>query len=212
MSVPWTLLVYERQQLVRRIEATGPAELGRQRSEEEEIDSCRPEGDSWRMVIAERETKTVPRRFLRVEPREGGSFELTNLSDSLPVELDDGRRLAPASRCLIDSNVLIAAGERRLRLQPGGPKPRIEGLDESTAPPGEGVLQPPPFTRRPLGPTATVELASVLRWLQSAMDVLQSAATSGDFFARAARALVAVVCLDSGLVLLRLPGDWEVRA
>ena len=50
----------------------------------------------------------------------------------------------------------------------------------------------------------------MLQWLRSAMDVLQSAATSSDFFARAARAMVELVCLDSGAVLLRQrPVDFD---
>jgi adenylate cyclase len=63
-----------------------------------------------------------------------------------------------------------------------------------------------------LPPSATVEVATLLPWLQSAMDVLQSATTSDDFFVRAARALVDLVPLDSGIVLLREGVSWQVKA
>src|SRR5207244_6541024 len=53
---------------------------------------------------------------------------------------------------------------------------------------------------------------SLLRWLQAAMDVLQSAASSLDFFDRAAGALVDRVGLDAGRVLLLDKGQWRGQA
>src|SRR5205823_1762918 len=49
-----------------------------------------------------------------------------------------------------------------------------------------------------------------LRWLQTVLGVLQSAAGSEDFFARAAQAAAEVVGLDVARVLLRDEhGDWR---
>ena len=69
-------------------------------------------------------------------------------------------------------------------------------------------MLPPPFASGVAG----VEVRSLLRWLQSAMDVLQSAATSDDFFTKAARALVDMVRLDSGAVLLRHDDGWQAAS
>jgi adenylate cyclase len=211
MNLPWTLCIYERQQLVHQIPIPGPAVLGRQRSVEEAIDACCEDDKCWRVAIAGRETNTVSRHFLRVDPEEGGWFKLTNVG-RIPVELDDGRQLLPGSSFLIDSNVLIAAGSRRLRLQQAPGTVRIMELEATTAPPSGGFPVRLPFSRETLIAGATVEVTSVLDWLRSAMDVLQSAATSGDFFARAARALVEMVSLDSGVVLLRDGEGWQVEA
>jgi adenylate cyclase len=197
--------------MVRQIPVPGPAELGRQGSLDETVDSCRRAEGRWRVVIAGREAKTVARCFFLVEPQEGGSFNLTNLHEKFPVELSDGREVVPRSNCLIDSSVLIVAANRRLRLQSAGPRAVLQGLDEATVPPGEGSLAPLPLSGALAAPVS-VEVEALLRWLQSALDVLQSAATSSDFFARAARALVEVVCLDLGVVLLRRAGNWEVQA
>ncbi len=212
MTSPWTLAIYEKQQLVRTIEVPGRAELGRQRSADEAVDSCRPLEGAWRVVVAGADENTVSRRFLLVEPQEGGSFQLTNLTERLAVQLADGRRLLPGAGCSIDSSVLIVAGERRLRLQPALDRTRIEGLDGSTLPPGVASPLPAPFTRRGFDASATVDVVTVLHWLRSAMEVLQSAASSADFLARAARAVVDLVCLDSGVALLRQGDGWWVEA
>jgi adenylate cyclase len=212
MSTPWTLLVYEHEHIVRHIEVPGAAELGRQSSPDETVDSCRTAEGICRVIVAAREMKAVSRRFLQVEPQDGGTFRLTNLSASSPVELSDGRQLAPGAAGEVDGGVLIVAGDRRLRLQPAAARANVQGLDESTTPPGQAPLLPPPLTRRGVSASATGEIATVLRWLQSAMDMLQSAATSAEFFDRAARAVVDLVCLDSGAVLLRQAGGWQVQA
>jgi adenylate cyclase len=207
MSAPWTLTIYESRQPIATIEVPGRAELGRQANLEEKALSCLPTGTSWRVVVADKEAKAIPRRFVLVEPGRNDSFRITNLSKST-LELDDGRRLPPEHSDLIDSGVLIVAGDRRLRLQPPPTLPPLLALDEATLPPGQNVLPPAPFACG----AASVEVRGLLRWLRSVMDVLQSAATSGDFFAKAARALVEVVRLDSGEVLIREPGGWREEA
>ncbi|HMF12018.1 MAG TPA: adenylate/guanylate cyclase domain-containing protein, partial [Gemmataceae bacterium] len=55
-------------------------------------------------------------------------------------------------------------------------------------------------------------VAGLVRWLQAAMGVLQSAAGDSEFFQRAARAVVDLVGLDSCRVLLREKGNWRLQA
>ena len=52
----------------------------------------------------------------------------------------------------------------------------------------------------------------VLRWLQTSMGVFQSAASSADFFQKAAQAVVDIIGLDTGRVLLLEHDDWQTRA
>jgi adenylate cyclase len=207
MAAPWLLTIYRSRQLIASIEVPGRAELGRQSSPDEQVHSCRQSGDAWRVVVADKDAKSVSRRFVLVEPQDNGSFRITNLGGN-PIELDDRRRLAPQASEVIDSRVLILAGDRRLRLQSGGSASRLVGLAEATIPPGQSLLMPSPFA----GASLSLEARGLLRWLRSAMDVLQSAATTGDFFVKAARALVEVVRLDSGAVLLRENGGWREEA
>src|SRR5262249_18489089 len=82
-------------------------------------------------------------------------------------------------------------------------------LAEIPPPPGsKTALHPPLSTMTTNGRTAE----SLIRWLQTATDLLQTAAISRDFFDRAAGALVDLVGLDSGRVLLRDKGEWRVQA
>ncbi len=55
-------------------------------------------------------------------------------------------------------------------------------------------------------------MKALASWLRAAMDVLQSAAGSADFFERAARAVVELVHLDSGRVLLLKQDEWQPHA
>jgi adenylate cyclase len=204
MTDSWALAIYENQQLVRTIEVPGPAEVGRQGSPDEPVDSCRPVAGGWRVVVASKDAKAVPRRFFQVQAQQNSTFRISNLSASIALQLSDGRQAPPGGSCLVDASVLILAGDRRLRLQAASSV--LLGLDEATLPPGHGALLPPPFA------AGDRESRVVLRWLRSALDVLQSAATSGDFFDKAAEALVSMVRLDSGGVLLRQADGWQVAS
>jgi sigma-B regulation protein RsbU (phosphoserine phosphatase) len=60
--------------------------------------------------------------------------------------------------------------------------------------------------------TSGMTTESLIRWFQTATDLLQTAAVSRDFFERAAGALVDLVGLDAGRVLLLDGGRWRVQA
>ena len=87
-------------------------------------------------------------------------------------------------------------------------------LPEATLPPGafEGLA-----TRMGgLGgmgmPFAGSDPAGMVRWLRVAMEVLQAAATSSDFFEKAAQAAADLVGLDSASVWLLRDGEWVQEA
>jgi adenylate cyclase len=63
-----------------------------------------------------------------------------------------------------------------------------------------------------LSGAAGLGMKALVPWLQSAMDVLQSAASSADFFEKAARAVVDLVNLDSGWVMLLKQDEWQIKA
>ena len=60
--------------------------------------------------------------------------------------------------------------------------------------------------------TGGVEVESLVRWLQAIIGVLQTAASSSDFFQRAAQAVVEIVGLDTGRVLILDHEEWRVEA
>jgi serine phosphatase RsbU (regulator of sigma subunit) len=83
---------------------------------------------------------------------------------------------------------------------------------EATIPPNRDVAKRK--SRAISAPEAAggMQLEALVRWLQAAMAVLQSAAGSTDFFDQAAGALVDMVGLESGQVLLLDKGNWKVQA
>ena len=54
--------------------------------------------------------------------------------------------------------------------------------------------------------------AGMIRWLRAAMEVLQAAATSSDFFEKAAHAAAEMVGLDSVSVWLLKDEEWVIEA
>jgi adenylate cyclase len=211
VSNRWTLAIYENQQRIRSIDLEGTAELGRQRGQDEEVFSCQRSGDVTRVVVVGKEVQSVGRHYFRVEPREGGVFRLSNIHDRLPVGLNDGRQLPPSGAVEVGPDVLITAGNLKLRLEPAPAEVPVQGLETVAVPPGQGTLSPPPFAGATTA-KATVAVEDLLPWLQSVVDVLQSAAGSEDFYDRAARALVEMVQLDTGGILLRQGEGWHLHA
>jgi sigma-B regulation protein RsbU (phosphoserine phosphatase) len=91
------------------------------------------------------------------------------------------------------------------------PATPLQTLAEATIPPGSDLARHHP---RLVTSAAASELQNetMIRWLQAAMDVLQSAASSSEFFDKAAAAMVDLVDLDSGQVLLVHNGTWQLQA
>jgi|SRR5579864_259051 len=205
MNESWQIRIYEQQQLVCTIDLTGPAELGRQRTDEESLYSHQFVSGRRRVVIAPKDETTVSRQHALLEPLAEGGFRLSNLSAERTIDLEDGSNIKPKSVCTVPQNALLTLGTRTVRLQRSvGPVLPLRGLAEPTLPPGQSSFGP-----IPLGAATTIEMTSLVPWLHAAMDVLQSAASSADFFVRAARAVVELVNLDSASVLLFKQGDWQ---
>jgi adenylate cyclase len=214
MSEPWQLRIYERQHLVHTADLTGPAELGRQSSADEALYSRHRLPAGQRVVIAPKDEKSVSRRQVLVEPLGEAGFRLTNLSDERTIGLPDGTDLGPKASCSILADSLLRVGKRSIRLQAAGRDPLpLHGLPEATVAPGQSILASVPFAEMTLAAAAGgIDLKAVVPWFQAAMDVVQSAASSADFFDKAARAVVELVNLDSGRVLLLRQDEWQLQA
>ena len=206
MSDSWQLRLYEDRKLLYTAELTGPAELGRQSAPDEALYSQRPAPVGRRVVIALKDEKSIPRRCVLIEPLAEGGFRLTNLSAQRPLGLpDDATDLKPNASAAVSANALLALGKKTVRLQKtDGQRPALRGLADATAPPGRSAYA--------TVPPAGAAMRDLVPWLQAAMDVLQSAAGSADFFDKAARAVVDLVNLDSGRVLLLKEDEWRPHA
>jgi adenylate cyclase len=211
MSDSWQLRLYDEGRLVHKAELTGPVELGRQSNAEEALYSQHALSGRRRVVIALKDQKYVSRRHVLVQPLAEGGFQVTNLAGERPIGLPDRADVAPQMTVCLPDNALLTLGDKTLRLRRTDSRPSLRRLPAAAVRPGAGQPSAASLGMSQLT-AAGVEMKAVIPWLQAAMDVLQSAATSADFFDKAARAVVDLVNLDSGRVLLLKGEEWQVQA
>jgi adenylate cyclase len=212
MDIAWQLRVYERQKLVFSTEVEGPAELGRQTDDTEEPNSQTRAAAAGRrrVVIARLDEGVISRRHILVEPLAEDRIKLTNLSRKMAIHLPDGSELPPGTSGELSLPVVVLVGPRTLRIQAAEPG-ELQSLAQATMAPGDDAGLASGLHTLSVPPSGGIEPESLVGWLQAAMGVLQSAASSGEFFSRAARALVDLVGFDSGRILLLEQGDWKVQ-
>ncbi|WP_435009831.1 adenylate/guanylate cyclase domain-containing protein [Tundrisphaera lichenicola] len=188
-------------------------EIGRQDRGEAGPYSQKFEADRWRLVIAPLTEDTVSRHHLWLEPLDEGRFRIKNGSKAIPIRLTSGEEVRPGEikDLPIPSHIMI--GRKLIRVvQPEGVSGGIfQELPEATLPPGafEGLA-----TRAGgLGlPFPSNDTAGMVRSLRMAMEVLQAAASSTDFFEKAAQAASDLVGLDSASVWLLHEDEWVQEA
>jgi len=210
MPDPWRLCVYDSQQLAWTADVFGAALLGRQSQSEPGPYHAAQEGERTRVVIARLDETLVPRRFVLVEPVDGATAKLSNVSERHEIHLADGMVLNPKTSRTLGLPIVLSLGGKTVRIQPAEAA-QFHSLDEATRPPGAPPVAPVFASLQPASGEA-INTESMLRWFRATQEVLQSAASSSDFFDRAALALTQLVGLDTGRVLLWNHDDWSTRA
>src|SRR5262249_43171044 len=143
------------------------------------------ENDHWRVSIAGAEQEDISRYHALIEPLDGDHVRITNISAVQVIHFED-RAIPPKSQPVeLALPAALMLGNRTVRIESAAQDSgSFQSLAQATVPPGES---------RP-GPAGSlvilqlVDLEAVVEWLQATMTVLQSAASSSDFFDRAARA------------------------
>ena len=217
MIGPLSIQVYDGNKLAFSEELDGPVELGRQSDRREGVYSRRPEAGRWRVVIAGVEEDAVSRKHALLEPLANGRLRLTNASSIIPLCLPDGRALEPGLSGEVALPIILAIGRKTVRVESVDlEETGLLGLPQATMAPGRfpGSKSRLPALNLPKPGAAGggVDVESLVRWLQVIMGVLQTAASSSDFFQRAAQAVVEIVGLDTGRVLVLEDGQWLERS
>lgn len=213
MNTSWELRVYESKNLAFAEVFSGRVELGRQSKGEGAPYAKSQTGDLCRVVIAKVEEDNVSRKHLLIEPLTEGLFRVSNLSRQQVVRFVDNRQLTPGASCETRLPLMFTLGAKAVRVQAAEPSGlEIQGLSEATLAPGRSQGMSVGFASLMQTRGRGLESDDLVRWLQAAMGVLQSAASSMEFFPKAAQALVDMVGLDSGRVLLLDQGEWKVQA
>jgi len=192
-----SILVSNRTGRERLLHRGGPLEFGRG-----------PQRDVPRKVLLD---PTVSINQLSVEEQENDRVRVRNLSGRVLVRLADGSMVEPGGELAAPLPIRIHVGDTLIE---------IESADRP-APAADGILLKtiaPPIAAGYLGATLAPRLAAspvpeeLARWFESLVGVQRAAASSPDFFAETARAVVALIGLDCGLVILRKGLDWVPQA
>ncbi|WP_254510713.1 adenylate/guanylate cyclase domain-containing protein [Anatilimnocola floriformis] len=222
MNQRWEIRIYEDGKLAHTAEVSGPIELGRQAAAEELLYATAIVAGRPRLVVTEE--KSVSRNQALLEPLEGGCCQLTNISTNRAINLlDINGTLEPGAKRILEGETLIGFGRTTaIRLQPMNAS-RVadrELIDESlykslpnldSDGPGQSFFGETAFQSLSAA-NLSQETRAVDRWVQAAMDVLESAANSADFYDKAARAVVDLAKLHSAWVLFFENGKWRQQA
>jgi adenylate cyclase len=205
--------VFEGAQDIFQRELSEAIELGRQSDNLEDLYSCRQvTGGRWRGVIARLDEDTLSRRHALLEPLDDDHVRVTNVSAKVPIRLPDGSDLGAGGSRDLEMPAELQVGRRRVRVECAGPRGSVlYSLPHRLQVPGQGSLSGTRFPSA-LSVAANVDMEELLGWLQTTVNLLQSAANSSDFFQKAADAVVEMVGLHSGRVLLRANGHWKSAA
>jgi adenylate cyclase len=171
----------------------GPLEIGRG-----------PQRDTPRKVIPDIK---VSKDQLVLEEQENDCVRLRNLSSHVPVRLADGSTIGPAGELTARLPARLHVGDTLIEINPA--PTGVTLVDASLL----RTIEPPVAAGsalRTLAPRLSSEPVAeeIARWFESLIAVQRAAASSPDFFAQTARAVVDLIGLDNGLVILRKDGEW----
>ena len=215
MSDSWQIRVYDQQQSVYSGEISGKVELGRQGDSTERLYSKKylDRDARWRLVIASRDEDSVSRKHALLEPLASGKLRLTNLSVKVAIRLQDGDDLAPKATIDVPMPAVLTLGRKIIRVMEVSAEDfQFQALPEAVAPGSVAMaasLSAYTSVSMVIPSGGNIEIEEIVRWLKDAMGVLQSAASSSDFYDKAARAVVDNVGLDTGRVVLLERGEWK---
>jgi adenylate cyclase len=211
-----TLAVLVDGQTVFSMQSTRTVELGRQRLGEPGPFAHVALEECDRLIIAELTEATVSRRHVGVQPLGSQRVRLANLSQVNTVWIDSSQPLETNAQDAFDIPVFLTLGNAGLAvlIQPATDQDQgLQSLSQPTAVPG----------RQATGEMASLEQVFrskwaagdsglLLSWLKNTMEVFQSAASSPDFLAKAAQAVIDTVELNQAAVLRWRDGRWEIEA
>ena len=213
MTQPINVKVYDQSKLVYEAQVDGPAEFGRQNPGEAAPYSHRQADGVDRFIIARLDEAMISRKHLLLKPGANGRVTLTN-QGKIPIRVHPDGSLGTGATSEVELPVTLTIGTRSLRFQAPVEEPSfLNSLADAALAPGRPLDVSRAYASRALSKVAsgTVDPEALAQWMQATMGVLQSATGTLDFFAKAARAVVDLVGLDSGRVLLREDGRWVVR-
>jgi adenylate cyclase len=160
-----------------------------------------------RLVVAWNSEPDLARRHAQLESLEDGRVRVSNLNQQFPLDVSGlPGPLACGAEAVLLPPFRISLGRVSVTVLPAAVESGPQTLTGKTRAPGQRATTSPglaPFPR--LEPPQWDQL---LAWLQETVGVLQGAAGSDDFLARAVEAMLNIVGLHAASVLLYRDGTW----
>jgi adenylate cyclase len=212
------LSIFENHRSLAKFEIREHCEIGRRQVHEPLPFAKVSLPDADRIIVADLSETVVSRKHLRIQILEGNKVKLRNDSSKNSVPILGESRLNPNESTIVDLPVAFEIGDRVLRITPIVQEDlHLQTLQAATCAPGHSsqlmagrsLLN----VAVPSTPGSTpIQESFLFDWLQAAMDVFQSAASSVDFLSKAARAAIELVGLNSAAILLYGNGQWNLAA
>ncbi|MEQ1824727.1 MAG: adenylate/guanylate cyclase domain-containing protein [Pirellula sp.] len=209
--------IYENHRQIASFEIGRVTEVGRRQVNEPApyVKIALPNGD--RIVAADITETQVSRKHLTIELLADDKVLLGNESTKNSLPLLGNLRLNPGERKTLELPIACEIGNRIVRVS-ALPKEdlQLHTLQAAACAPGQSASR---VRSRPLSASNlagfrnnNVDESFLFEWLQAAMDVFHSAASSIDFLSKAARSAIDLVGLDSATILLHTRGEWNIAA
>jgi adenylate cyclase len=152
----------------------------------------------------------VSKDHVRVLELDGGRVRVENLSQRNSIRLADNSVIATGAARELDTPAQLTVGETTIRIEAAGEPPIEESLLTVASPALVKAPSRQPPSLLELGQSP--DPATLTQWFETVIAVQRAAAGSPEFYEQTARAVVALVGLDRGLVVLRKAGRWMVQA
>ncbi|MES2793246.1 MAG: adenylate/guanylate cyclase domain-containing protein [Planctomycetota bacterium] len=199
--------------------------LGRQRSPEEPCFQKLRDSTGWRMAVATLQDRGVSRRHALVEPLSGNRVKITNVSDANVIYVAEmpPKQMVPLGIEVRELPVAFTLGEILIKLSAAAPESHgaevaYQSLPYATLGPKSAARMHSDSLAKPPQPSSATEsdVKTLLRWLPALTHLLQSAATTDEFFQQAVSLLLEFVTLDWATVVLYDKGkfgySWKIVA
>jgi adenylate cyclase len=153
----------------------------------------------------------VSRDQLHVEERPEGFVLIRNLSEKRAVSLADGSTLPIGAAREVKLPLRLTVGKTLIDLSSGP----IDSVDRDSLmtisqPLGASGLKQPLPSLHDLGDSPAPEMLA--HWLEGVISLQRTAVAPSELCDRAARAMVNLIGLDSGMVILRRDETWDIVA
>jgi len=205
--------IFDDESIVGSVEAELPIILGRQAQGEPDVGRIVDSAVGKKLIIARFTETTIGRTHLHIEPIAASKVSVRNINEYRAVLLTGMPSLGPREKFVCDLPTIInfeKEGGKRIILNEVGRE--LKSSSSIIEPPLSSKSHRVVQTSLMKLSVANIGRAELISWLDNALEVLQSAVDSDDFFHRAVKSAIEMVELDQAHLILFSGDDWNIEA